>query len=337
MRRRLVVAALGGCLLVPSTVTGALAQDNFYEGKTITILVGAKGGSLTVAAQLLGRHLGKYIPGNPTVINQQMPGGAHLIATNHVYNVAEPDGLTILAANPNIGMAQLAKVSSVRFDVRKFQWLGSSGADGAMFAIRADLPYKTFQEWKDSGKELVAGTTGPGSNAHDMPLLLKEFAGAPLRLVPGYPANSDILLALERKEVDAWSALSTTVLRAMNRGTVRPLVRTRTAVPGFENLPVDEDLATSELGKSLMRVRGIPLSIGRAYAVAPGVPAERVALLRQAFAKVMEDADFREEAKKAQITVNFIPAEKVAEDFAALLDQTPETLEAMGKYLKVGD
>ena len=106
-----------------------------------------------------------------------MPGAAHLLATNNVFNVAKPDGLTILAANPNVAIAQLSKIPQVRFDARKFQWLGSSGADGVMFSIRPDLPYKTFDELKKADRELVAGTTGPGSNAHDFPLLLKEFAG----------------------------------------------------------------------------------------------------------------------------------------------------------------
>jgi tripartite-type tricarboxylate transporter receptor subunit TctC len=133
-----------------------------------------------------------------------MLGGAHIVASNHVFNTARPDGLTLLAANPNIAIAQLIKVEGVRFDVRKFEWLGSSGSDGVVLTIRSDLPYKTFEELRKADRELVVGTTGPGSNAHDFPLLLKEFAGAKFKFVSGYPANSDILLAIERKEVDVW-------------------------------------------------------------------------------------------------------------------------------------
>ena len=199
MRVRLL-SVLAGALMAPLALSSAQAQADFYKGKTISIVIGAKTGSLAVAAQIVGRHLGKHIPGNPNVINQQLPGGAHLNATNRVFNVAEADGLTILAANPNVAMGQLAKLPNVRFDANKFIWLGSSGPDGSMFSIRADLPYKTFQELRDSGQEIVIGTTGPGSNAHDMPLLLKEFAGLKARLVAGYAANSDILLAIERKE-----------------------------------------------------------------------------------------------------------------------------------------
>ena len=194
-----LAGVLAGMLAMP--LSPAHAQADFYKGKTIAIVIGAKTGSLAVAAQVVGRHLGKHIPGNPTVINRQMPGGAHLNATNNIFNVADADGLSILAANPNVAMGQLAKLPNVRFDASKFIWLGSSGPDGSMFAIRASLPFKTFQEMRDSGKEFVAGTTGPGSNAHDMPLLLKEFAGLKIRLVAGYAANSDILLAVEREEV----------------------------------------------------------------------------------------------------------------------------------------
>src|SRR5205085_4076308 len=119
------------------------------------------------------------------------------------------DGLTILAANPNVAMAQLAKLPQVRFDIRKFEWLGSSGSDGALFAIRADLPYRTFDEFRNSGRELIVGTTGPGSNAHDMPLLLREFTGANLKLLKCYAADSDILPAVERNEVARRAAPAT--------------------------------------------------------------------------------------------------------------------------------
>jgi tripartite-type tricarboxylate transporter receptor subunit TctC len=309
-------------------------QANFYEGKTVTVLIGAKSGSLAIAAQIVAHHLGKYLPGKPAVIVQYMPGAAHLLATNNVYNIAKPDGLTILASNPNVAIAQLSKVEQVRFDVRKFQWLGSSGADGVAFSIRSDLPYKTIEELKKADRELVAGTTGPGSNAHDFPLLLKEFAGIKLKLVSGYPANSDVLLAVERKEVDSWSALATTIKLAADRGVVRPLVRGRVPAPGFENLPVDEDLASSPLGKSLMAIKSIPGAIGRAYAVAPGTPADRVAMLRDAFAKAVKDPELLAEGKKAKIAFSLISHQQVEKDFNALLNQTPETLKEMGKYIK---
>jgi tripartite-type tricarboxylate transporter receptor subunit TctC len=312
------------------------AQTPFYEGKTITVVIGATGGSLNVGARIVARHLAKHIPGNPTVIVQNMTGAAHLVATNHVFNVAKPDGLMLLAANPNVGIAQLSKVDTVRFDVRKFEWLGSSGPDGVALAIRADLPYKTFDELRKADRELVVGTTGPGSNAHDFPLLLKEFAGAKFKLVSGYPANADILLAIERKEVDVWAAFASTVRPAVDRGAVRPLVRSRVPSPGFAELPVDEDLASDPVGKAIMGIRAIPQAIGRAFAAPPGTPADRLTILREAFSKALRDPELRAEGDKAQIEFQHIPPEEVAKGFNTLLQQRPEVLKEMEKYIKFG-
>jgi len=334
MKRIGTSSAVAACLLVAWALSPAQAQSDFYKGKTISVVIGAKTGSLALAGQIVAQHLGRYIPGNPTVIFRQMPGGAHLGATGYVYTAAEPDGLTILAANPGVAMAQLADLPQVRFEITKFEWLGSSGSDGSLFSIRADLPYKTFKEFKDSGRELIAGTTGPGSNAYDMPLLLKEFAGANLKLLKGYAANSDILLAIERKEVDAYAALGTTIKLAVDRGAVRALVRARAPVPGFNDLPVDEDLTSDPVGKSLMAIRGIPLLIGRPFAVRPGTPADRVAILRGAFAKTMADPELQAEAKKARIDMNYISGQDVAKSFNEMMNQPPRVIEAMKKYLQ---
>src|SRR6266536_2864311 len=330
MKKKWMFKALGGAAWMIFSVGPLWGQANFYEGKTLTIMIGAKSGSLEIAAQVVAHHLGKYLPGKPAVIVQHVPGAAHLLATNNVFNISKPDGLTILAANPNVAIAQLSKVEQVRFDVRKFQWLGSSGADGVMFSIRPDLPYKSFDELKKADKELVAGTTGPGSNAHDFPLLLKEFAGAKFKLVSGYPSNGDVMLAIQRKEVDVWAALATTIKLAVDQGAVRAIVRGRVATPGFENLPVDEDLATSALGKSIMGIRGLPLAIGRAFAAPPATPTDRVTVLREAFAKVIKDPEFLAEGKKAKIDFNYISAEQALKDFTALLNQPPEVLKEMG-------
>jgi tripartite-type tricarboxylate transporter receptor subunit TctC len=265
-----------------------------------------------------------------------MLGGAHIVATNHVFNTAKPDGLTLLAANPNIAIAQLIKVDGVRFDIRKLEWLGSSGADGVVLTIRSDLPYKTFEELQKADRELVVGTTGPGSNAHDFPLLLKEFTGVKFRLVSGYPANSDILLAIERKEVDIWAAFAATVRPVVQRGAVRPLVRARVPTPGFDHLPVDETLTTSSVGKALMGIKTAPLAIGRALAAPPGIPGDRAAILREAFAKVLKDPELEADARKAQIDFQHIPRDEVLKGITAILQQPPEVQQEMVKYIKFG-
>jgi tripartite-type tricarboxylate transporter receptor subunit TctC len=327
---------LSCCLITVSAPQAAQAQADFYKGKTITVVVGTRvGGSIGNTSLIISRHIGRFIPGNPTVILRQMPGGAHLNATNHVFNVAEADGLTILGSNPAIAMGQLAKVQQVRFDVRQFQWLGSTGPDGTLFAIRANLPYKSFKDLQNAKEDIVVGATGPGSNSYDVPLLLKEFAGAKFKLLTGFQANGDIRLALERGEADGWSALATPVRQAAASGAVRPLVRGRSPVKGFEHLPVDEDLTPPGIGKSLMVIRGTPLAIGKPFAVRPGVPADRVAILRDAFAKAVRDPQFLADAEKMQIDIDPLTADQVTKDFAAMIGQPQEAIDAMLKYIKL--
>jgi len=337
MRRTWLLIILVTFSMALLVVSPARSQSPFYEGKAITILIGTSAGGSIVAARIIARHLGKYLPGNPAVNVQPMLGGAHIVASNHVFNVAKPDGLTLLAANPNIAIAQLIKVDGVRFDVRKFEWLGSSGSDGVVLTIRSDLPYKSFEELRKADRELVVGTTGPGSNAHDFPLLLKEFTGVKWKFVSGYPANPDILLALERKEVDIWAAFAATVRPVVQRGAVRPLVRGRVPSPGFEQLPVDETLTTNAVGKALMGIKAAPLAVGRPVAAPPATPAERVALLREALAKVLKDPEFEADGKKAQIDFRHIAADEVAKGLSAVLQQPPDVQQEMVKYIKFGD
>src|SRR5258707_14395267 len=150
MRRTFIFGALIGAATISLALTSSWAQTDFYKGKTVSIVIGAKTGSLAVAAQLVSHHIYKHIPGNPTVIFRQQPGAAHMNATNHIYNVADADGLTILAANPNVAMSQLTKVAQVRFDVRKFEWPGSSLPAGTVFSGRAELRANTLQQFQDS-------------------------------------------------------------------------------------------------------------------------------------------------------------------------------------------
>jgi tripartite-type tricarboxylate transporter receptor subunit TctC len=336
MKRMWFLSFVFSLPMIPLSVSPARAQAPFYDGKTITIVIGTASGGSIVAARIIARHLPKYIPGNPSAVVQSMLGGAHIVASNHVFNTAKPDGLTLLAANPNIAIAQLIKVDGVRFDVRKFEWLGSSGADGVVLTIRSDLPYKTFDELRKADREFIVGTTGPGSNAHDFPLLLKEFAGAKFKLVSGYPANSDILLAIERKEVDVWAAFAATVRPVAQRGTVRPLVRARVSSPGFEDLPVDESLTTNPIGKALMSIKTAPLAVGRALAAPPGIPADRAAILKDAIAKALKDPELEADGRKAQIDFQHISAAEVSKGIAAILQQPADVQQEMVKYIKFG-
>src|SRR4051812_45815758 len=218
------------------------AQD--FAGKTVTIVVGYKaGGGYDATARLLARYLPKHLPGKPTVIVQNMPGGNSIIAANHMYNVARPDGLTIGTFNRNLPIAQLTGVEGVKFDMRKFAWVGSAANETTILAIRTDLPYKTFEELRKAKEPVVIGSTGPGANTHDFPLLLKDLLGVNLKIVSGYSSSADIMLAVERKEVDGRAGSFTSLRPFIERNLVKPIVRARSTEPGLENLPVDESFA----------------------------------------------------------------------------------------------
>ena len=314
----------------------ALADEPFYQGKRITILIGTQSGGSMVAARVLSQHLGKYIPGNPTILVQSMLGGAHIVATNHVFNIAKPDGLTLLAANPNIAIAQLVKEEAVRFDVTKFAWIGSSGADGVVLTIRSDLPYKTFEQLQKADRELLVGTTGVGSNAYDFPLLLKEFAGAKFKMVSGYPANPDIVLAIERKEVEIWAAFAASVRPVVQTGLVHPLIRANVPSPGFDHLPTDESFTTHPVGKALMAIKTGPLAIGRALAAPPATPPERIEILRKALAAALADLELDADFRKSQIDYSHITGAEVLRRFTALMKQPPDIQQQLAKYIKFG-
>src|SRR5918911_3296745 len=233
MKLKLALAAL----LLP---LAAAAQPNL-SGKTVTIIVGYKpGGGYDATARMLARHLPNHIAGKPTVIVQNMPGGNSIIGANHIYNVAKPDGLTIGTFNRNLPIAQLTGVQGVKYDMTKFEWIGSAANETTILAIRDDLPYKNFDELRKAKQPIVIGSTGPGANTHDFPLLLKDLLGVNIKLVSGYSSSADIMLAVERKEVDGRAGSYTSLRPFVERNLVKPIVRARSTEKAVENLPMDE-------------------------------------------------------------------------------------------------
>jgi tripartite-type tricarboxylate transporter receptor subunit TctC len=314
------------------------AQSPTFEGKTITIVVGFKtGGGYDRVARTLARHLPKYLPGKPTVIVQNMPGANSITAANHVYSVAKPDGLTIGTFNRNLVLAQLTGVSGVKFDLRKFAWLGSAASETTILTIRSDLPYKTFDELKKSGKTVVIGATGPGANTYDFPLLLKEFLGIDFKIVSGYSSSSDIMLAIERKEVDGRAGSYTSLRPFIDRDLVRPLIRARAVEPGIEQLPVDENLAPNPRAKAIMALRSAPEVIGRPYVMGPGTPDDVLRVMRDAFAKAIKDPELMAEAKKAKMELEHISGEETLKIVNEVLTQPKDIVEEFRKYIKFGE
>ena len=313
------------------------AQPNF-AGKTVTVIVGYKaGGGYDATARLLARHLPKHIPGKPTVIVQNMPGANSIIAANHVYNIAKPDGLTIATFNRNLPIAQLTKVEGVKFDVTKFQWIGSAANESTILAIRTDLPYKSFEELRKAKETVVIGSTGPGANTHDFPLLLKELLGLNFKIVSGYSSSADIMLAVERKEVDGRAGSYTSLRPFIDRNLVRPVVRARSSEPGIEKLPVDEELAPTARAKAIMALRSAPEQVARPYVLPPATPADIVKALRDAFAKAIKDPELEAEGKKAKLDLEYLPGDQAQKILVEVMKQPQDLIEEFSKYIKFGE
>jgi tripartite-type tricarboxylate transporter receptor subunit TctC len=331
--KRMFAALIVLSVLLPATV---FAQ--YYAGKTVTIIVGYKtGGGYDATARLLARHLPKHIPGKPTVIVQNMPGANSLIAANHVYSVAKPDGLTIGTFNRNLPIAQLTGVQGVKFDMTKFAWIGSAASESTILAIRDDLPYRTFEDLKKADKPVVIGATGPGANTYDFPLLLKELLGANLKIVSGYSSSSDIMLAIERKEVDGRAGSFSSIRPFIDRKLVRPVMRARAVEPGIEQLPVDESLAPNPRAKAIMALRSAPEVIGRPYVMHPSTPAEHLKTMREAFANAIKDQELVAEAKKAKMELEYVSGDEALKVMKEVLSQPKDVVEEFSKYIKFGE
>ena len=315
----------------------AIAQPSF-AGKTVTIIVGYKpGGGYDATARLLARHLPNHLPGKPTVIVQNMPGGNSIIAANHMYNVAKPDGLTIGTFNRNLPIAQLTSVQGVKYDMRKFAWIGSAANETTILAIRADLPYRNFDELRKAKERIVIGSTGPGANTHDFPLLLKDLLGINIKIVSGYSSSADIMLAVERKEVDGRAGSYTSLRPFIERKLVRPIVRARSRDNALQDLPIDESFAPNPRAKAIMALRSAPEAMARPYVLPPNTPEGIVKVMRQAFAQAIEDKALVAEADKAKMDLDYTSGEEAEKVLKEVLSQPKDIVDEFTKYIKFGD
>ena len=286
---------------------------------------------------MLARHLPNHIPGKPTVIVQNMPGGNSIIGANHMYNVAKPDGLTIGTFNRNLPIAQLTRVQGVKFDMLKFAWIGSAANETTILAVRNDLPYKTFEDLRKAKEPVVIGSTGPGANTYDFPLLLKDLVGLNFKIVSGYSSSADIMLAVERKEADARAGSLSSLQPFIDRGLVHPVIRARSTQPGLEKLPVDESFAPNPRAKAIMALRSAPEQVARPYVLPPNTPADIVKVMRKAFADSIADPAAQAEAKKAKMDFDFTDGDEALKIMKDVLNQPKDIVDEFSKYVKFGE
>ena len=306
----------------------------YYEGKTIKVIVGhGAGGGYDRMARMVAKYLPKYIPGKPVALVDYIPGASGMIAANHLYNMAKPDGLSILTIDRGLPIAQLLKAEGVRFDTSKFSWIGSTAIEATVLCLRSDLPYKTFADLRKAKDPIHLGSVGPANTSHQFPLLLKEFLGININLVV-YPSSADSMLAIERKEVEGRAGSYTSLKPFIERGLVRPLIRGRVSEPAIENLPVDEDLTPDKKGKAMMAIRSAGDLTGRPYVAPPGTSVEVMNILREAFSKAAKDPELKGEASKYLMTVEYVPADECLKVVNYVLGQPDEVVKEISKFIK---
>jgi tripartite-type tricarboxylate transporter receptor subunit TctC len=325
--------------------TSVHAQADFYKGKTIRLVIGyTAGGTNDLWARVVARFWGKYIPGNPDFIVQNMPGAGTMIAANYVYGVEKPDGLTLGLVAPALFFNQLGGQKEVKFDWAKFAWIGSPEETAEMLSMRSDTPFKTLDDIRQAAVPPKCGTTGAGTPGHYFPRLLEEVLDLKFNLVIGYPGASEIDLAIEKGEVQCRAGTTSAFFgREPGRtwaktGFVRILVIGGSKRdPRASNVPTIWELMekhrTPEAGKRLATVLLSPGSFGRPIVGGPGTPADRVKILRESFLKAMKDPELLAEAEKRRWEPDPLSGEKLQALAREVVTQPPEVIARMNAVL----
>ncbi len=316
-----------------------LAQSSFYQGKTITVIAGVSAGSVyDLYARLLAQSMGRYIPGNPKFIVQNMTGAGSIIGANYIYNIAKPDGLTIGAIQPSIYFNQLMKQKEVKFDWEKFTWIGSSDKSDHLLYMRADLPYKSLADVRKAKEPPKCGSTGAGTSGSYMPKLLEETLGTKFAIVAGYQGGGDIDLAVERGELQC-RALTIQAYHSREpyytwrkTGFARILMQTgKTRDPRLADVPTIYELMDEHKTPAGER-RLLPLVLaatdfGRPIIAPPGVAADKTKIFRDAFMKTMNDPELLAEAKRKNFDITPTNGEELEALAKQVVSAPPEIVE----------
>jgi tripartite-type tricarboxylate transporter receptor subunit TctC len=330
--RRFLLAGLMAA--VASTAALADPIADFYRGKTITILIGVgAGGEYDLQARLVGKYLSRYIPGNPTVVEQNMTGASGLKLINYLAGVAPHDGTYIGMIQNGLPALQVVGLDGVQFDAAKFNWLGAIAPVVETIAVWHTAGVTTVDGARQ--KEIVTGSTARGSITYTFPQMMNELFGMKLKLVTGYTGGNEINLAMERGEVEArnntWSSWKATRPDWLRDKKISVIVQSGPRAPDLD-APLVRDLATTDEQRSMVDLVFSGCALGRPLAITPGVPADRVAALRAAFDQAVKDPEFLADAKAANFDVDPIHGVDMQKTIAHILD-TPPALAAKAKHL----
>lgn len=337
-------ASVVGLLLLVAT-PGSGGETPYYAGKTVTIVVGIKPGNLYDSyARLMAEHMPRHIRGHPRIVVQNMPGAASLLAANYVYNVPKPDGLTLAAFASGLYFDQLVKRDEVRFDWTKWRWIGSPAKSDHVLYVRADHPWQSMEDVRTAAVPPWCGVTGTTSSGYYLTKLFEETLGTRFNLVSGYLAGPDIDLAMEREEVQCRvSTIASYLARRPDtpsdgKTPVRPLVQTTgRRDPRMPDVPTLYELMDQRgASAGLRRLTAAMLAadeFGRPIAAPPGVPEERLRILRAAFDRAIEDPRLLADARRRGLEIDPTPAARLAALAQEVMAAPPDIVGRMRQLL----
>jgi len=333
MIRTLAIALLFFTAVVaPRSSHAAAADENFYRGKTIRIVVGfAAGGGFDAYARVLARHMGRHIPGNPAIIVDNMTGAGSRVAANYLFK-APPDGLVIGNFIGSLLLQQILGDKSIEFDGRKFEWLGAPVQDETVCALTKASGINSLDDWMAAKKPVKLGGEAPGANDSDVPRVLKAALGLPVQLIEGFKGTSNIRVAAEAGEIDGgcwtWASIRTTWANGIESGMVKPIIQVNAKkAEDIPNVPNAIDFAKTPDARILIDA-GIhaPSAILRAYALPPGTPKGRADLLRAGFNAALKDPELLAEMKKSKLEINPLTAAEMDAIVKKLFQTDPKSV-----------
>jgi tripartite-type tricarboxylate transporter receptor subunit TctC len=344
-RTRLKFIALAATALMLGAWPSSSAAKDFYQGKTITIIVGyAAGGGYDTYARTFARHLGKHIPGHPNVIVENMTGAGSLIAANDLYRKAKPDGLTIGSFGGGLVTQQAIGLQGILFDARKFEWIGSLRSGSPVCAVMGFTGLKTLDDVLHSKKTLRIGSTGPGSTTDDLPKLMIGLMHAPFNVIRGYKGTSRVRIGMQRKELDGacwtWESMRTTaraMLDAKGDDRLIPyVIEGNFDDPLVKNLPQFTNVIK---GKDNLQAFNAWLNAYKFFqplSLPPGTPKARIDILRTALQETLQDPAFKADAKKSNLIVASLSGEEITKLVNETLSISPTARNLLVKLIGRG-
>ncbi len=333
-----VALAVFAMVLTLSHPPAAQAQD-YYKDKTVTIIVGySPGGAFDLYARVIARYIGRYLPGNPTRIVENMTGAAGMIAANHLYNRVKPDGLTIGAWASPLVLQQIMGNEAAQFDGRKFGYLGIPSPYDTVCTFNQQSGVFKLDDWFNSKRPQKIAAIGPGTSTSDIPKLLKAALNLPIDVIDGYKGGADARLAVESGEVDgycgSWGTVETVWRGAFESKKIHAVLQASlTSHPKYKQIPLAISYAKGDEARELLRVADNAHGVQFPFSVPPGMAKDRLETLQRAFIRTLKDPELSAESKKSQLDIAPVDGPTIAKTLTSLYDLKPATVARLKEIL----